>query len=193
MLFLRNAGEAWGERARGANRRGAVYYAGRVHESSAMELSQLLTPDRVRVPLTATDKIGIITQLIDVLSETGGVHDRQAALDAVLKREAERTTGIGYGLAIPHGKTDGCSRLVMAAGKPATPVDFQSLDGRPVTFVVLLLSPPDQTGPHIQALAKISRLMNIEDFRQAVARTGSAEELCRAIASHEAAEVSGKS
>lgn len=157
-----------------------------------MELSRILTPDRVRVPLAPADKIGVITQLIDLLSETGAVHDRQAALDAVLKREAERTTGIGYGLAIPHGKTDGCDRLVMAAGKPGTPVDFQSLDGRPVTFVVLLLSPPDQTGPHIQALAKISRLMNIEDFRAAVARATSAEELCRAIAAYEAAEVSGK-
>jgi mannitol/fructose-specific phosphotransferase system IIA component (Ntr-type) len=157
-----------------------------------MELSRILTPDHVRVPLVPADKIGVITQLIDLLSETGAVHDRQAALDAVLKREAERTTGIGYGLAIPHGKTDGCDRLVMAAGKPGTPVDFQSLDGRPVTFVVLLLSPPDQTGPHIQALAKISRLMNIEDFRAAVARATSAQELCRAIAAYEATEVSGK-
>jgi len=157
-----------------------------------MELSRILTPDHVRVPLAPADKIGVITQLIDLLSETGAVHDRQAALDAVLKREAERTTGIGYGLAIPHGKTDGCDRLVMAAGKPGTPVDFQSLDGRPVTFVVLLLSPPDQTGPHIQALAKISRLMNIEDFRAAVARATSAQELCRAIAAYEATEVSGK-
>jgi len=157
-----------------------------------MELSRILTPDHVRVPLAPADKAGVITQLIDLLSETGAVHDRQAALDAVLKREAERTTGIGYGLAIPHGKTDGCDRLVMAAGKPGTPVDFQSLDGRPVTFVVLLLSPPDQTGPHIQALAKISRLMNIEDFRAAVARATSAQELCRAIAAYEATEVSGK-
>jgi mannitol/fructose-specific phosphotransferase system IIA component (Ntr-type) len=157
-----------------------------------MELSRILTPDRIRVPLNAVDKVGVITQLIELLSDAGVLRDHRAALDAVLKREAERTTGIGYGLAIPHGKTDGCDRLVMAAGKPAAPVDFQSLDGRPVTFVVLLLSPPDQTGPHIQALAKISRLMNIEDFRQAVARSASAEALHVAIASYEAAEVPGK-
>jgi mannitol/fructose-specific phosphotransferase system IIA component (Ntr-type) len=157
-----------------------------------MELSRILTADRIRVPLNAVDKAGVITQLIELLSDAGVLRDHLAALDAVLKREAERTTGIGYGLAIPHGKTDGCDRLVMAAGKPAAPVDFQSLDGRPVTFVVLLLSPPDQTGPHIQALAKISRLMNIEDFRQAVARAASAEELHDAIASYEAAEVPGK-
>jgi mannitol/fructose-specific phosphotransferase system IIA component (Ntr-type) len=157
-----------------------------------MELSKILTPDRIRVPLTAADKLGVITQLIDVLSETGGLLNRDAALDAVLKREAERTTGIGYGLAIPHGKSDGCDRLVMAAGKPGQPVDFQSLDGRPVTFVVLLLSPPDQTGPHIQALAKISRLMNIEQFRKAVDRATSAAELHEAIAMHEATDTHAK-
>jgi len=151
-----------------------------------MELSKILTPDRVRVPLRSTDKTGVITELIDLLDAGGALVNRQLALEAVLKREAERTTGIGYGLAIPHGKSDGCKQLVMAAGKPATPVDFQSLDNRPVTFVVLLVSPPDQTGPHIQALAKISRLMNVEEFRAAVGRVGSAQELCDVIARYEA-------
>jgi len=154
-----------------------------------MQLSKLLTADRIRVPLKATEKTEVITELIDVLAATGGLADRDAALQAVLKREAERTTGIGYGLAIPHGKSDGCQKLVMAAGKPAEPVDFQSLDQRPVTFVVLLVSPPDQTGPHIQALAKISRLMNIEEFRAAVDNAKAADELYDAIASHEIGEV----
>ncbi len=155
-----------------------------------MELSKILTPDRIRVPVNAADKTGVITELIDLLSDTGALLSRDAALEAVLKREAERTTGIGYGLAIPHGKSDGCDRLVIAAGKPAKPVDFQSLDGRPVTFVVLLLSPPDQTGPHIQALAKISRLMNVEEFRNAVDKADSAQALYDAIATCESAEVS---
>jgi fructose-specific phosphotransferase system IIA component len=154
-----------------------------------MELSKVLTPERIRVPLEADDKNGVITQLIDVLDQTGGLRDRDIALEAVLKREAERTTGIGYGLAIPHGKSDGCSKLVIAAGKPAKPVDFQSLDGRPVTFVVLLVSPPDQTGPHIQALAKISRLMNIEEFRSAIDKATTAQQLYNAIASCESKEL----
>jgi fructose-specific phosphotransferase system IIA component len=155
-----------------------------------MVLSKILTLDRIRVPLHATDKVGVISELVDVLAQTGGLTDRNAALEAVMKRETERTTGIGYGLAIPHGKSDRCETLVLAAGKPAQPVDFQSLDGRPVTFVVLLISPPAQTGPHIQALAKISRLMNIEDFRQAVAKATSADELFQAIASCEATDPS---
>ena len=150
-----------------------------------MELSKLITLDRVRVPIKATEKHGVITELVDLLAETNGLADRELALDAVIKRENERTTGIGYGLAIPHGKSDGCKKLVMATGKPAQPVDFQSLDSRPVTFVVLLVSPPDQTGPHIQALAKISRLMNIEEFRAAVDKANTAQELHDAIVAHE--------
>ena len=157
-----------------------------------MELTKLLTPERVCVPLESSDKTGVITELVDLLDITGGLVNREVALDAVLKREAERTTGIGYGLAIPHGKSDGCKQLVIAIGKPAEPVDFQSLDGRPVTFVVLLVSPPDQTGPHIQALAKISRLMNMEEFRAAVDRASSSQELYDAIATHESHENSVK-
>ena len=153
-----------------------------------MELASVLTPERVLVPIEARDKIGVITALVDVIARTGGLTDRDRALEAVLKREAERTTGIGYGLAIPHGKSDACETLVMAAGKPIEPVDFQSLDGRPVTFVVLLISPPDQTGPHIQALAKISRLMNMPEFRSAVDRAATSEELYNAIIEFEQRE-----
>ena len=151
-----------------------------------MQLTKILTPERIRVPLQATDKLSAITELMDVLDDSGGLIDRSAALEAVRKREAERTTGIGYGLAIPHGKSDGCEKLVIAAGKPAVPIDFQSLDGRPVSFIVLLVSPPDQTGPHIQALAQISRLMNMEDFRAAVDRAKTAQDLFEAIAFYEA-------
>lgn len=151
-----------------------------------MELSKILTADRIRVPLSATDKTGVITELVDVLSATGGLLDRDAVLAAVLKREGERSTGIGFGLAIPHGKSEGCKQLVMAAGKAAEPIDFQSIDRRPVNFVVLLVSPPDQTTLHIQALAKISRLMNIESFRMAIGKVTKPEELHGAVAAAEA-------
>ncbi|MCH7873599.1 MAG: PTS sugar transporter subunit IIA, partial [Planctomycetes bacterium] len=93
-----------------------------------MELSKYLSVDRIRVPLSAADKTAAITELVDVLAATDGLIDRDVVLDAVLKREAERSTGIGYGLAIPHGKSAGCNKLVMAAGQPAEPIDFQSID-----------------------------------------------------------------
>lgn len=150
-----------------------------------MELSKILTPERMRVPLAAGDKRGLITELVGLLAASGAIANQQAVLDAVLKRETERSTGIGYGLAIPHGKSDGCTQLVMAAGKPAQPIEYQSVDGRPVNFIVLLVSPPDQTANHIQALAKISRIMNVEAFRSSIASVGSAQELHDLIRRHE--------
>ncbi len=153
-----------------------------------MQLSKVLSPDRILIPIPGDDKTSVITALVDLVAAGGSVANRDSVLDAVLRRESERTTGIGYGLAIPHGKSEGCRQLVIACGKPADPIDFQSLDGRPVTFVVLLVSPPDQTGPHIQALAKISRLMNMEPFRNAVDAASTPQDLHQAIMTFEARE-----
>ena len=139
----------------------------------------------MRVPLQATDKTGAITELVDMLDENGVIRDRDAVLRAVLDREASRSTGIGHGLAVPHGKSAACPRLAMAVGKPAKPIDFQSNDGQSVNFIVLLASPPGQTGPHIQALARISRLMLAEHFRRAIAQANTADELFEVIRRHE--------
>ena len=150
-----------------------------------MKLTDILSPTCVKVPLAASDKSGVIAELIDLLVANGLTHDRDGLLVPVLAREATRTTGIGHGLAIPHAKSDNVSKLVMAVGKPAEPIDFDSIDREPVTVVVLLVGPPDQTGPHIQALARISRLMLMDKFRSAVARAQSADELYGIIAGYE--------
>lgn len=155
---------------------------------SRMQLSSVITPERIKVPLVGADKLAVITELVDLLATSGAIANRDAGLEAVLKRESEGTTGIGYGLAIPHGKTDTATSLVMAAGKPAQPVDFQSLDKRPVSLIVMIVRPPEQTGQHIQALAKISRLMNIEGFRAAVEAAESPAALHAAIAKFESRE-----
>ncbi len=150
-----------------------------------MKLTSILTPDCVRAPMKATSKIEAITELVDLLADAGRVGDRDRVLKAVLDRERTASTGIGQGLAVPHGKCSGCSGLVMAIGKPAEPLEFDSKDGRPVEIVVLLASPPDKTGPHIQALARISRLMLMESFRGEVARARNSEELWEIIRRHE--------
>ncbi len=139
-----------------------------------MRLTEILKPENIKVPLTSSVKIDAIGELVALLAENKAITDPKKVLDSVLDREATRTTGIGNGLAIPHGKCSGTVDLVMAIGKAATPIDFQAIDGRPVTLIWLLTSPPDKTGPHIHALARISRLMTIDKFRQALngAQTG---------------------
>lgn len=131
-----------------------------------MNLLEILRLDCIKAPLEATDKKGAIDELVDVLGETGRASDPQALKEAVWAREETRTTGIGYSLAIPHGKCAGVEDLAMAIGKPAEPIDFASIDKKPVKLIVLLASPLDRTSDHIQALAQISRLMTIEEFRE---------------------------
>jgi len=152
-----------------------------------MRLSEILKPANIKVPLEAKTKSDAIAELVNVLAANGEVSNPKQVLEAVLDRETTRTTGIGNGLAIPHGKCDGTANLAMAIGRPATPIDFQSIDGRPVTLIWLLTSPRDKTGPHIHALARISRLMTIDKFRQAMATAKTSQELFDAIIAQESA------
>src|SRR4051812_9977917 len=150
-----------------------------------MRLTEILKPANIKIPLESKSKSEAIAELVNVLAAAGDVTDAKKVLDAVLERESTRTTGIGNGLAIPHGKCTGAKDLVMAIGKAGTPIDFQAIDGRPVSLIWLLVSPPDKTGPHIHALARISRLMTIEKFRQALAAAQTPQEVFDAVVAQE--------
>ena len=150
-----------------------------------MNLLDFLTPECIKAPLAAADKRGVIDELVDVLSVVKKVADAAALKEAVWTRELTRTTGIGHGLAIPHGKSTGLSALAIAIGKPAKPMDFQAIDGQPVRLVVLLASPPDRTSDHIQALARISRLMTMDDFRNKIYAAQTSAEIYELLRSQE--------
>jgi fructose-specific phosphotransferase system IIA component len=150
-----------------------------------MNLLDILTPECIRAPLVALDKKGVIDELVDVLSAAGRVTDAKSLKEAVWTREQTRTTGIGHGLAIPHGKSVGMPGLAMAIGRPAKPMDFEAIDGQPVKLVVLLASPPDRTSDHIQALARISRLMTMDEFRERIYSAQSAQEIYDLLRSQE--------
>ena len=151
-----------------------------------MRLSDILKPTNVKVDLAASTKLDVIGALVDLLSTNGDIGDPKKVLESVLEREGTRTTGIGNGLAIPHGKSQGTDHLVMAIGKPAKPIDFHSIDGRPVTIVWMLISPPDQSGVHIKALAAVSRLMTSDKFRYAINSATTAEALYEIVQKQEA-------
>lgn len=142
-----------------------------------MNLLDIVTPDCIAAPLVATDKRGIIEELVDLLAKAGKVTDPAALKEAVWSRELTRSTGIGLGLAIPHGKCAGVANLAMAIGKPSQPIDFGAIDGKPVRLFVLLASPPDRTSDHIQALAKVSKLMLMEAFRESIYQASTAAEV----------------
>ncbi len=142
-----------------------------------MILTQILQPDCIKVPVESRDKEAVITELVDLLDANGLLLDRDEALEAVLTRERTQSTGTGAGIAIPHGKCNAVKELVIAIGIAHEPIEFNSIDGKPVTILILLVSPADQTGPHIQALATISRLMLNEEFRQQLEKVTSSDEV----------------
>ncbi|MEO1008549.1 MAG: PTS sugar transporter subunit IIA [Planctomycetota bacterium] len=140
-----------------------------------MKLLDILSPECVKAPLDSIEKRAVIDELVDLLAALERVASPGELKEAVWAREQTRTTGIGHGLAIPHGKCEGLDGLAMAIGKPADPIDFEAIDGQPVRLVVLLASPPDRTSDHIQALARISRLMTMDDFRDKIYGADSSE------------------
>jgi len=150
-----------------------------------MRPTDYLKVQNIKVPLVSTNKTDAIRELVELLALEGQLTDSKKVLDAVLEREATRTTGIGYGLAIPHGKTLGTSGLVMAIGKPVTPIDFAAMDGKPVSIIWLLTSPPDKTGLHISMLARVSRMMMVDKFRAELNRSPTAQAVFDCISQQE--------
>jgi fructose-specific phosphotransferase system IIA component len=150
-----------------------------------MILTRILQSSCVKVPLKSTDKRSAITELVNVLDANKLLSDKDAALQAVFAREQTKSTGIGSGVAIPHGKCRAVRELAMAIGIAGKPIDFDSVDGKPVSIIILLISPSDQTGPHIQALAQISRLMLDEELKSKLQKARSAQEVCELLSSKE--------
>jgi len=150
-----------------------------------MILTQILQPKSIKAPLVSTNKEDAIEELINVLADHGYLSDRANALEAVLAREQTRSTGIGSGIAIPHGKSSAAKELVMAIGIAKEPIEFESIDNKPVGIIILLVSPPDQTGPHIQALARISRLMLDATFKNQLEKAASPEEVYDLVSTKE--------
>ena len=146
-----------------------------------MRLVDILDIKCVMVPLKALEKNQAITELIDLLDRAGRLDDYDTALKAVMQRESVRSTGVGQGFAIPHGKSSAVDQLVMAVGKTSEPIDFESIDKKPVDIIFLLISPLDKTGPHIQALAGISRLMTDLPTRSRIDECSTAEQLYKLV------------
>jgi PTS system nitrogen regulatory IIA component len=127
------------------------------------------------VPLKARDKHGAIRELTTrlVASAGGNLED---VVQSVEEREAMLSTGVGYGIAIPHGRSPTVGELSMVAGRSAEPLDFDALDGEPVRLVFLLVGPETAAGRHVKALARIARLLRRDDLRRALLAARTPEE-----------------
>ena len=150
-----------------------------------MTLMDILSPQSVIVGLRGETKEEIIEELVDALAAGSTISDREKVLQAVLEREKIMSTGIGDGIAIPHGKSDAVVRLAAALGTQKRGVDFEALDGEPAFVFFLLVSPANVSGPHIKALARISRLLKNDEFKKRLISASSPPEIMAAIENEE--------
>ena len=144
-----------------------------------MKVSDFLGPKNVILEIQSRDKKGSVTELVELLYKDKKVKDLHKAINAVMEREKLGTTGVGQGVAIPHGRTDTVSELVSAFGISRAGVQFEALDGEPVHILFLLLSPSDSAGQHLRAIARVSRLFKDKFCRQALMEARSVEELLK--------------
>ncbi|ORC31102.1 PTS sucrose transporter subunit IIABC [Marispirochaeta aestuarii] len=142
-----------------------------------MNLRKVLSPELISLGLKASTKQEAVEELVDLLMQGGRINDRDAALQAVLERESKMSTGIQHGVAIPHGKTSAVNDLVACVAVKPEGIDFESLDGEPSTIFIMTLSPLNKTGPHVQFLAEISRLLKTAESRERILKVSSKQEL----------------
>lgn len=142
-----------------------------------MKISDILTEDMVIAELQGESKEQIIAAMIDLISGSQKVIDKEKVREAIFERERIMSTGVGNGFAIPHGKTDAVSDIVAAFAITAQPIDYQALDEKPVRLVFLLVGKDNMIGPHIKLLSRISRLMNKEEFRKRLLNLKTSKEI----------------
>ena len=151
-----------------------------------MLLSELLTAAHVKVPLSSRNKSDVLRELIEVAAGTSSGLDVDAILASVRDREQLLSTGIGDGVAIPHGKTPLVGQLTLVAGVAAHDIDFDALDGRPVRLFFLLLGPESAAGAHVRALSRISTLLRRDHLRTNLLESRDAESFLGVVRASEA-------
>jgi fructose-specific phosphotransferase system IIA component len=150
-----------------------------------MRLSTTLKKSAILMDMKAGDKDAAIEELVELLCSAYRLKEKAVILKAIMSREEKASTGIGMGLAVPHAKTSAADKLYVAFGLSREGVDFDSADGERSHLFFIMVSPKDRTGPHIQALAGISRLIKHEEVRKGLMSCNKAGELLSFIASAE--------
>ena len=146
-----------------------------------MKLVEILPIENVKVPLEGKTKDEIITELVDIISFSNPLIDKNLVLKSVIDREKTMSTGIGKGIAIPHAKSKGVNEIATALGIAPDGIDFDALDSQPVYLFFLIAAPEGPAGPHLHCLSKISRLLNHDGYREKLLNSSSAKEALRLV------------
>lgn len=149
------------------------------------KISSILDPSCIRLNLDVADKDDCLRKVVDLAGATGKVKDVERLHTVIVDRERLMSTGIGNSVALPHGKTDVVDQSMVAVATLSSPIDFDSLDDKPVSIVVLLIGPESNVGVHLRLLSRISRLVGSEQFRASLLTAKSAEDVLALFAGNE--------
>lgn len=150
-----------------------------------MKITEFLNKKAIKLDLESIEKEDVLKELVDVLADVQDIGDKKNIVKALVERESLGSTGIGQGIAIPHGKTDRVSGIVSVLGVSRKGVNFEALDGELVYIFFLLVAPKENAGPHLKALAQISRLLRDSFFCELIRRCKTAEEVYELIQKEE--------
>jgi fructose-specific phosphotransferase system IIA component len=144
-----------------------------------MSLASLLSAEQIIPEMKATERWSAIVELIDLLVAQGKIkpEDRESILASLKQREETMSTGIGFGIAIPHASSDRIEEVVASFGRSSQGIEFDALDNAPVKFVVLFIVPKNQFQTHLRTLASIAKFLNDRSVRESLATAGSADEI----------------
>ena len=131
-----------------------------------MKIGDLLHKDSIIIDLQTGDKNETIVQMAGFLASINNLHDADLISRKILEREAEMSTGIGLGIAIPHARVEKVDQVYMAAARSVKGVDFTAIDGQPVHLIFMIVSPVNASSDHMQVLSSLSRIMSYEDIRK---------------------------
>jgi fructose-specific phosphotransferase system IIA component len=146
-----------------------------------MKLTDHIEPEHIILGLEGTNKHEIIEELVERLAETCENCDADTILEAVLSRERDGSTGLEKGVAIPHAKCDAVDKLRVVVGISREGVDFESQDGKPSKLFFLMIAPTTESGPHVQAIAKIVKMIKLDRFREKLVKADNPEVIIEAM------------
>jgi fructose-specific phosphotransferase system IIA component len=144
-----------------------------------MKISDILSTDVIAVNMDVSDKEDAIKKIISLSAKSNKILDLDKVSSTIFEREKLVSTGVGKGFAIPHGKSDSISDVVAAFAITKEPIDFDSIDGEPVRYIFLLVGKENLLNTHIKLLSRISRLMNKDEFREALLEAKTSEEVLK--------------
>jgi fructose-specific phosphotransferase system IIA component len=137
-------------------------------KQDSMKILDFLDKDAIETDIKSVKKEDVVKELVGLLSSTHSIKDKASLIQTLMNRESLGSTGIGQGIGIPHAKSNSVKELIAVLGVSKNGIDFDSLDGEPTYIFMLLVAPEDAAGPHLKALAKISRMLKDKFVRDSI-------------------------